>query len=75
MRWRWTPRAHVYLLHELNGIDSWLVFVYFVGASGVDGPTSEREWKAALKVLHGALGLGGHPLLSRAVDVFPEVDP
>ena len=25
--------AHLYLLHELNDVDAWLVFVYFVGDS------------------------------------------
>ena len=57
--------AHLYLLHRVNGIDAWLVFVYFVGDGDVGGPDSEAEWKAAIQVLHGALGLKDHPLLSR----------
>lgn len=62
--------AHLYLLHELNGVDAWLVFVYFVGDSDVNGPDSEAEWRAAIEVLHGALGLKRHRLLNRTVDVF-----
>ena len=66
--------AHLYLLHKVNGIDAWLVFAYFVGDGDVDGPDSEAEWKAAIQVLRGALGLKSHPLLSRVVDVFLHVD-
>ena len=66
--------AHLYLLHKVNRIDTWLVFAYFVGDDDVDGPDSEAEWKAAIQVLHGALGLKSHPLLSRVVDVFLHVN-
>jgi hypothetical protein len=65
--------AHLYLLHELNRIDGWLVFVYFVGDADVGGPESVEEWREALVVLHDALGLMPHPLLERKVDVFVEV--
>ena len=67
--------AHLYLLHEVNGVDAWLVFVYFVGdgdvrrsrqRGGVEGP--------AIQVLHGALGLKSHPLLNRVVNVFLHVE-
>ena len=63
--------AHLYLLNELNEIDSWLVFVYFVGDEDVRGPKSEAEWQAAIEVLHGALGLRRH--LSRVVEVCLDV--
>ena len=66
--------AHLYLLHEVNGIDSWLVFIYFIGDDDVSGPGSEAEFRAALTVLHGALGLRRHPLLRRCVDVFIDVE-
>ena len=66
--------AHLYLLHEVNGIDSWLVFIYFIGDDDVGGPGSEAEFRAALTVLHGALGLRRHPLLLRCVDVFIDVE-
>ena len=66
--------AHLYLLAELNQIDAWLVFVYFIGDTDVDGPESEAEWKAALTVMHGALGLSKrHALSQRIVDVFVDV--
>lgn len=51
--------AHGYLLNELNGISTLLVFLYFIGDREMDGPSSPREWDAALAVLHEALGLRG----------------
>jgi len=68
--------AHLYFLHEVNKIKSWLVFLYFVGdetIAGRPGPTSEREWRAALEVLHGALGLRKHRLLTQKVDTFVDL--
>lgn len=66
--------AHLYLLSELNQIDAWLVFVYFIGDAEVSGPDTEAEWKAALRVMYGALGLSKrHALSSRIVDVFVDV--
>lgn len=68
---RW---AHLYLLRELNRIDAWLVFVYFIGDTDVNGPSSKVEWKAALEVMHGALGLRRrHRLLNYVLDVFIDV--
>ena len=49
--------AHHYLLHELNGLPSHLVFLYFVNARDMSGPASEAEWKSAIEVVHAALGL------------------
>ncbi len=66
--------AHLYLLSELNGIDSQLLFIYFVGDEDVNGPRSVREWKAALTVVKGVLGLPGRHRLSACVsDVFIDV--
>ena len=62
--------AHLYLLHELNDVSAWLVFVYFVGDVKMDGPRTEREWRAAIKVLEGALGLRRHKMLKRRVEGF-----
>ena len=66
--------AHLYLLAEVNRIDAWMVFVYFVNAADVDGPKTVLEWKAALQVMYGALGLSKrHRLSSRVLDVFLDV--
>ncbi len=66
--------AHLYLLRELNGVDAYLVFVYFVGAEDVNGPKTVAEWKRALTVAKRVLGLGERHKLSKYVaDVFIDV--
>ena len=55
--------AHLYLMRELNQQDAYLVFLYFTGDSDVDGPQTIDEWKAALTVAKGVLGIPKrHPL-------------
>lgn len=49
--------AHHYLLRECNDVPAELVFLYFVNAKQVHGPESIREWRAAIRLLHAALGL------------------
>lgn len=49
--------AHHYLLTHINGKDSRLVFLYFLNATDVRGPTTTAEWEAATKLIHAALGL------------------
>lgn len=66
--------AHLYLLRVLNGIEAYMVFIYFTGAKDVNGPETEVEWKAALTVVKGVLGLGSRHKLSRFIlDVFVKV--
>lgn len=59
--------AHLYLLRELNGEDAHLIFVYFIGDTDVDGPSSVAEWQAALKVVKGVLGLKERHRLSKYI--------
>jgi hypothetical protein len=49
--------AHHYLLSQVNRLDSRLVFLYFLNAEDVRGPTSVAEWHAVTKLIHAALGL------------------
>jgi hypothetical protein len=49
--------AHQYFLRKLNGVPSTLVFLYFVNADDMLGPTSEEEWHGALCLIHAVLGL------------------
>jgi len=65
--------AHAYLLRTLNGIPAHLVFIYFVGDKEMNGPATAAEWKAAISVLHEALGITGK--IPRYVhDVFIDVN-
>jgi hypothetical protein len=49
--------AHHYLLTQLNELDSRLVFLYFVNATDMNGPSRAEEWVAVTNRIHAALGL------------------
>lgn len=49
--------AHHYFLRSVNGVPSILVFLYFVNAHDMLGPTSEEQWQGAVRLVHAALGL------------------
>jgi hypothetical protein len=49
--------AHHYLLRYVNRLPAHLLFVYFLNAEDVKGPSSELEWRGAIRLLHAALGL------------------
>lgn len=65
--------AYLYYLRKLNGIDAYLVLVYFLNDPDLDGPTSEREWQTAIKMVHQALGVGGKQPKKYVIDVFVDV--
>lgn len=67
--------AHLYLLRELNGVDAYLLFVYFVNARDMDGPKSIDEWRAAIQVLEGALGIPTrHKFSDYVIHAFVDVE-
>lgn len=49
--------AFHYFLQHLNGIPSILVFLYFLNARDMNGPSSTLEWEGAIRLLHAVLGL------------------
>jgi hypothetical protein len=57
--------AHLYFLHELNGLDAYLLFLYFADAPDVPDPCSENEWKGAARLNKKCLGLGKHRFETR----------
>ena len=65
--------AHLHLLRKENGIPAYLVFLYFVGATDVEGPSTISEWQEAIRRAHAALGLGTGPLSPYVVDLFLDV--
>lgn len=79
MRWsgtfyQYTNRlAHLYLLRTLNRCPARLVFVDFINATDVNGPTSVEEWHGAIKVVESYLGLGAHKLSPFIHHVFVDV--
>ena len=49
--------AHLYYLRVLNGIDAYLVNLYFLNDKSVDGPSTKDEWIGALAVIKQYLGI------------------
>ena len=49
--------AHLYYLRVLNGIDAYLVNIYFLNDKSVDGPSTKDEWIGALTVIKQYLGI------------------
>jgi hypothetical protein len=65
--------AHHYFLTRLSGIQSRLVFLYFLNADDMLGPMFEEEWHGAIRLIHAVLGLP-RDLRSRGVfDAFLDV--
>jgi hypothetical protein len=65
--------AHLFLLRTLNHQKARLVFLNFIGASDVGGPTTREEWKGAIQVTEAYLGLGRHKLSPYVHHVFVDV--
>jgi len=49
--------AYQYFLREMNGINSTLVFLYFLNDDDMGGPTSEEEWQGSSHLIHAVLGV------------------
>ncbi len=67
--------AHHYWLTKLNGQKSRLVFLYFLNDHDMGGPSSVQEWRAAIEVLHLALGLPSDMSRFGVFDAFLDVRP
>lgn len=65
--------AHHYLLRHLNGIQAWLVFIYFINDCTMLGPDSVRGWQSAIEAADGYLGITRTRLEPFVVNVFLDV--
>jgi hypothetical protein len=66
--------AHLHFLRTMQNQSAWLVFVYFVGDSDMEGPATEGEWRAALTVIKRIMGLSERNELGPFVlEVFPRI--
>lgn len=65
--------AHLWFFRVENRLPAHLLFVYFLHADDVGGPSDVPEWKAALTLLKSALGLGRHRLHPYVHDIFIDV--
>lgn len=59
--------AHLYFARRLNGLDAYLLFIYFADATDVPEPSSESEWRGAIRVVEKSLGLKRNHPFRRAV--------
>jgi hypothetical protein len=65
--------AHLHFLHGINGIDAYLVFIYFAHARDVPNPATVEEWQGAIRLTKKCLGLATNPYQSRVADVIIDV--
>ena len=65
--------AHLYLLRDLNKIPAFLVFVYFLNDTEMGGPSTEAEWRSAIRLMHKHLGIRRNRLSKYMADVFVDV--
>ena len=65
--------AHLHFLRVRNRVPAHLVFVYFLNASDVRGPSERAEWEGAIRLVEGYLGLGRHRLARYVHKVFVDV--
>ncbi len=65
--------AHLYYLHRLNGLDAYLIFLYFANAPDVPKPCTTQEWQGATRLVEKSLGLGAHPYRDRLSTIIWDV--
>ena len=72
--------AHLYWFHKLNGLDAYLVLLYFLNdiameANNTTVPKSAEEWEPARICQNKDLGIPEkHPLSDRIIHVFIDVN-
>jgi hypothetical protein len=64
--------AHLRFLRD-NGVQAYLVFVYFVGDTEMRGPATRAEWKPAIDAAHRHLGFTNASKIANMIDVFVDV--
>jgi hypothetical protein len=66
--------THLYLLRELNHLDAYLVFIYFLNDEEVGGPRTINEWRTVIELAERSLGVCGHQLSQFPPAVFIDVN-
>ena len=52
--------AHLYFARQLNGLDAYLLFLYFADAPDVPRSCTTQQWQGAVRLTEKCLGLGAH---------------
>ncbi len=66
--------AHLYFLAEKNGLDAYLLFLYFANAPDVPDPCSIAQWEGAKRIVEKCLGLGQHRYRDRLKTLIIDVN-
>ena len=67
--------AHLYFLRVLNGINAYLVNIYFINDNSVAGLKSIDEWRGALTIIKHYLGIPKKNKLEKyMIDIFIDVN-
>lgn len=66
--------AHLYFLHVICQVPTWLVYVYFIGGRKVSSLSSAEDWQNELNKRRETLGIPKkHMLTQQTIEIFPEV--
>jgi hypothetical protein len=57
--------AHLYFVRQLNGLDAYLLFLYFADSPDVPKPCTAQQWQGAVRLTEKCLGLDAHRFKDR----------
>lgn len=67
--------AHLYFLREVCRKETFLINIYFVNDTNVNGPQKRQEWESAINILHNELKLPkSHRLSNYMAEFFIDVN-
>lgn len=66
--------AHLYFLRVICKKPAYLINIYFLNDKSVNGPETEREWRAALQVMYSYFGISRHKLNKYMTNIFIDVN-
>lgn len=65
--------AHLYFLRKINKKNAFMVFIYFLSDSSVNGPETKEEWLGAISLMKKYLGINQNKLSPFIRDIFIDV--
>lgn len=67
--------AHLYFLNTIAHVPTWMIYLFFIGDTEQNGPSTVAEWTNAISEMKAKLGLPQYHLLNkRIVSVFALVE-
>jgi len=68
--------AHLYFMRDVNGLDAYLLFLYFADAPDVPNPCTTQQWQGARRLTEKCLGITRHafrPFIGSLIWSVPEM--